>query len=366
MAACNPDPPKQSKDSINQTEFLTCSICEELYDDDTHQPKFLSCFHTFCSHCLTELLNRQDNQGTIPCPNCRHHTELPKNGISGLQRNFYIENKKEISRGVGQHKRGSCHKHSDQPKSFFCETCKQAICRDCTVLGHKEAAGHVIKEISDAEVFHRQALSQQVNEQQILLTQIQANIEKLDREMELLTTTKETTTEDIEKFICDVYKKVEERKRQLIEINEQTFHDAQNFMLSLRKQLQETLDMVNKNVNKCKCTLKYGALNEVISISHKLMGSTKEMQAGFVELDFGKTCISFDANEGIEAFENTLCHLAKIDFKGFVPTKFEFQCQEAIAGQKAEMQVKLFSNQDEPVPCPFKDLIVEITDLEDI
>ena len=124
IAVSNPDLPKQKEDSINQTEFITCGICKEQYDDGAHQPKFLSCHHTFCCHCLTELSKRQRNPGTLLCPNRRHHTQLPANGISGLQRNFYIESsEREIMRDTGQHKRDSCHKHSDQPKSFFRETC---------------------------------------------------------------------------------------------------------------------------------------------------------------------------------------------------------------------------------------------------
>ena len=248
--------------------------------------------------------------------------------------------------------------------SFFCDTCKMTICRDCTVLDHSIITGHVIIDVTDAEVSHRQALSQQMNKTRMSLAQIQDDTEKLDHEMALLIATKETTAKDIEKFIQNINKKVEERKQQLNEINEKTFHDAQKFLLSVRNPLQETTDMVTKKLDQCERIVKDGALNEVISIGDKLRCATREMQSDFAEFDFGKTCISFDANKGTEAFENTLHHLAAIDFKGFLPSKFEFTCKEARAGQKAEMHLEVFNGQNEPIPWALQDFTVEITDTE--
>ena len=45
-----------------------------------------------------------------------------------------------------------CQKHSNQPLSFFCQECLTDICRDCIVLDHKEADGHIIQDITLAEV----------------------------------------------------------------------------------------------------------------------------------------------------------------------------------------------------------------------
>ena len=361
MAAWNPGPPKQREDSISQTEFLTCVICEELYDDNNRQAKFLSCYHTFCFNCLTELYKRQDNPGAIPCPNCRHHTQLLENGVIGLQSNFYVDKIKEITNKPEKQEMNSCHKHSNQPRSFFCDTCKITICRDCTVLDHSIIAGHVIMDVTNVEVSHRRALTQQMNEQRISLAQIQSNMTKLDQEITLLTITKKKTREGIEKCICNAHEKVEEWKQELIKINDQTLHEVQNFLLSIRKPLQETTDMINKNLDQCERIVKDGSINEVIYIN-QLMNTTRKMQCDSPEFYSGKTCISFDPNKGTEAFENTLSHLANIDFKGFHPAKFELKCKKTRAGQRSEMQVKLFDDQNKPIPCLFKDFKVEIID----
>lgn len=42
-----------------------------------------------------------------------------------------------------------CSKHERQPLNFFCKSCKKPVCRDCTVLDHKEG-NHDIVDVSKA------------------------------------------------------------------------------------------------------------------------------------------------------------------------------------------------------------------------
>ena len=211
------------------------------------------------------------------------------------------------------------------------------------MLALKEAAGHVIKEISDAEVFHRQALSQQMNDWRISLTEIQGNMEKLDQEMARLTAVKGTNREDIEKIIQYMHKKVEERKQQLIEINEITFQDAQNYVLSIRKARQGETDMINKNLDLSEKAVKNGTLHEVIHAHQKLTSTAEEIQPESPELEFRQPCIIFDLNKGKKAVEISLHRLGQINFKEFLPEMCELKCDGALVGQKAAMQVQLFS-----------------------
>ena len=227
-------------------ELLNCGICGKPYDDENHEAKFLSCHHTFCSRCLTELSKSQDNPGAIPCSNCHHLTQLPVSGVSGLQRNFYVDNMKEMSKGAMQHGRDICYKHNNQLKLFFCETCKWAICLDCTVVGHKEAAGHIIKDISDAEVVHRQALLRQMDNWRSILSLVQGNMDKLDQEILRLASVKETNRVNIEEIIQHMHTQADKRKQQLMEANEFVFCVAENDVLSIRKTRQGATDMIKK------------------------------------------------------------------------------------------------------------------------
>ncbi len=40
----------------NFEELTTCTVCFDIFDDGEHEPKFLSCHHTFCLKCVKVLL----------------------------------------------------------------------------------------------------------------------------------------------------------------------------------------------------------------------------------------------------------------------------------------------------------------------
>jgi hypothetical protein len=44
-----------------------------------------------------------------------------------------------------------CSKHHLQPLNFFCEPCVKPVCRDCTVLDHKEANGHLVMDLEEVQ-----------------------------------------------------------------------------------------------------------------------------------------------------------------------------------------------------------------------
>ncbi|XP_047740096.1 uncharacterized protein LOC125179044, partial [Hyalella azteca] len=43
----------------------------------------------------------------------------------------------------------TCAVHSAR-KNFWCQTCKMAVCRDCTVVGHRQALGHKVLDHDEA------------------------------------------------------------------------------------------------------------------------------------------------------------------------------------------------------------------------
>lgn len=114
-----------------------CSICLEIYDEDNHKPKFLSCHHTLCILCIETIIATSSRRDHVVCPHCRKRTYAKR--ANDLQTNFYISSKKARPSG--------CEVHSDQPLSFYCQTCLELICRDCTVLAHNKDHGHQILEV---------------------------------------------------------------------------------------------------------------------------------------------------------------------------------------------------------------------------
>ena len=367
MSADNEGTPAPSLDNNDADELPLCGICEEPYDDDSHQAKFLTCHHTFCSHCLNLLATTQqnDNPGAIKCPNCRNNTQLPARGVAGLQRNFYIDDMQYIVIKTKQKIKNSCPHHSNQPMSFFCETCTKAICRDCLVLDHDKEAGHVITNVSDVEDSHRQAFLDQLNERRNMLSQIQGNMKQLEQEMALLDAAQESTKDEVEEMIQYAHRKLEERKRELIDRTARLHNAKQNILLEKQKHVQEAMDKLNDNLTGAEQMVGNGNLNEIINMTQNLMTSAVVTQSNFDELDLGRNYLSLDSDEGKVAFERCLEHLGDITIKGVLPTMIQIDAKEASVGQKAELNVALFSPHDETIPFTADHLTAEITDPED-
>ena len=72
--------------TLSSEEVLECSLCYERYDDNKRCPRLLSnCGHTFCTHCLQQLLK----DGTISCPQDRKNIHVTA-GVVELPKNFAL------------------------------------------------------------------------------------------------------------------------------------------------------------------------------------------------------------------------------------------------------------------------------------
>ena len=179
---------------------LQCSICM----CDFNEPRLLDCFHTFCTPCLVPILQKWSNKSVFPCPLCRKPIDIPRNGVNGFQKNFYISKSSQDSQNndskktcvlcdhvkvlvckclecagllcdscrqihprmklTKHHKLVSlktelkgtrCTIHKDQVQSMYCIFCKLKICSKCSSELH---SGHDIEYISVAAERERQKL----------------------------------------------------------------------------------------------------------------------------------------------------------------------------------------------------------------
>ena len=139
--------PPSTKQALEKLEEqLTCGVCLEPYAD----PKLLQCFHVFCEKCLQPLARRSPQGQAISCPNCRHLTLLPQNGVPGLQGAFLIHNLFDIQdtlQKVSAPAKTKCDKCKKNEPSCYCCTCG-FICDKCKDIhvhsGWEEFSSHEI------------------------------------------------------------------------------------------------------------------------------------------------------------------------------------------------------------------------------
>ncbi|XP_013382811.1 E3 ubiquitin-protein ligase TRIM56-like [Lingula anatina] len=125
-----------SLSKILTEDFLTCSICLEKFKE----PKVLGCTHTFCQHCLQDHLDKNfKGQPRFPCPICRRQCDLPRGGVSCLQKNHLLVS---ISYTLGQVEQAKdakkcevcCLKNVRNPPTATkrCLNCEESICGNCS------------------------------------------------------------------------------------------------------------------------------------------------------------------------------------------------------------------------------------------
>lgn len=150
-------------ESAFEEQFLRCHVCQEKFDQKERHPKALPCNHTFCLMCLKQVYDAgqqgrrrgfawadEDLHGVLKCPECRVEVRLTKVEISALPNDHRIIQMIDFLSKVVVKSKNVCPKHEHQPLNFFCKHCLIPVCRDCTVLDHKEQEGHIIVDMAAA------------------------------------------------------------------------------------------------------------------------------------------------------------------------------------------------------------------------
>ncbi|XP_038062496.1 E3 ubiquitin-protein ligase TRIM56-like [Patiria miniata] len=126
----------QEKVACSENTKVICEICDEG-NEALHR----------CLDCAQNI-----------CPNCRK-THLRCTATS----NHTVATLEDIRQGkvtvkkTPEEDESKCHKHKGEVKRFYCETCEELICRDCTVVHHREPKHHYI-ESGEASRKYKQSL----------------------------------------------------------------------------------------------------------------------------------------------------------------------------------------------------------------
>ena len=130
-------------------EEITCAVCHGFYQ----QAKLLPCNHYYCLTCIEKMAARSRG-GPFDCPECRKETSLPAGGVAGLQPAFFVERIKDLhskmARAEGKVE-ALCEQCAGEKSVAFCRQCAEFICGDCS-RSHtkmKVFSGHVVASLED-------------------------------------------------------------------------------------------------------------------------------------------------------------------------------------------------------------------------
>jgi len=149
-------------------DMTECSICAEVFTD----PRVLPCIHTFCLKCLQQYGKDGHPGDSMACPLCRKEFTIPDDGLSGMQKNFFMEKLLHVRKlSAGQEAQHipcdvcssdeASASETVKPASMYCVQCQQNYCEQCSLYHRKvkSTSSHtqvdIGKELEFAEVISK-------------------------------------------------------------------------------------------------------------------------------------------------------------------------------------------------------------------
>jgi len=120
------------------TDWTTCSICLEVFDN----PKSLPCIHGFCLRCLERYFKDKVSGDKATCPLCRKRFKIPLDGLEGLQHHFFIQHlvdaRNVANKATSEILCQACLEENEgeeddiPPANTYCIDCNESLCEKCS------------------------------------------------------------------------------------------------------------------------------------------------------------------------------------------------------------------------------------------
>ena len=261
-------------DTVKKLEDqLNCPVCLDTYTD----PKQLQCNHVYCQQCLGRLVvQNQQGQFILTCPNCRQVTPVPANGVAGLQAAFQVNHLLDI---LSEHKKAKegalyCADHQEREQELYCESCEQLICLQCTITEHNGHNYNLVKDVFQKHELEIVASLAPAKEQLATISKAseQVNSRKrkvLDQQFIL----EAYIQQDSRQLIDTISARTQELVNKLQQITEEKLRCLDTRMEQLevmKSQLSSYLDMVEE-------TLATGVQGKVVSMKTAITRQVNEL-----------------------------------------------------------------------------------------
>ncbi|CAB4028544.1 tripartite motif-containing 45-like [Paramuricea clavata] len=242
-------------------------LCDSCDSEEAAQSRCNECGIFLCQYC-TEFHKRSRSM--------KHHELVT---MEQLKSNPGPQNIAEKIR---------CPKHKEEVIKLFCKTCQTTICRDCTIVDHRQHEYGFVEEVAVEEKRHLQSNLNEVKQRKGRVAQGIANLKKFDEDLEAKKT---STISEISQHFDQLVKAVESRKREMTE-------KATSITNSKQKQIHAQLEVLEVALASCESSIEFTEQAfknsndvQILSMEKYILQSLEQLKA---VKDQTKPCVTED------------------------------------------------------------------------
>lgn len=165
-----------------------------------------------------------------------------------------------------------CKEHEGEVMKLFCVTCDKAICRDCTVVEHRD---HEYTFVREAYSTGRESLLNILSETKSRVPMLEEALQSVSEMKTRVQSRAEQTVEEVSKCCDDLTACVNIRRKWLIQLTEELKKGKLKALQIQQEELEMALASVKNSVEFTEKALKNGSEVEVLNM-HKQMSSRLE------------------------------------------------------------------------------------------
>ena len=316
-------------DSCDPPHSTTSYLCSHKQPHPFNDPRLLSCLHSFCKTCLTDLVNSTNT--TIICPTCYEPTLLHNNsGVDGLPYNLRLVHEIEAANIIAKansstpitcegcitdpppavaycvdceeficndcenmhkRKRKLCHhellhiknlnissfltktkpsfcpRHPKEPLDLYCQVCHTISCRLCVLTGH---VGHTCTDLDQVADSNKQELQQCLLPLTTAISELQSSQEKNTAAQLQLKENTEHVKAAIESAFEALYTALRKRKEKLLQKLHKMSSLKQTRLKKKRDEIVRAAKKLSSSVNVIESTVATYTSSELVSVCDTL------------------------------------------------------------------------------------------------
>lgn len=317
------------------SRHLNCRLCRRLI----RSPKLLPCLHSFCQVCVQSFAEKHAQNESLSCPLCETDAKISKEEVEELPTNFFLDNMLDIAlinssdrepvpcsncdsinspatsrcvdcgeflcvncynvhkrirqtkehriltisellaskTGEDLHRPAFCRIHHTEQLKYYCETCNEAVCRDCVLIEHRQ---HKYDYIKDSKKIQKQkALMENLYEE------CAGNIPLLEKSIKAIQGISDTlrgrlaaVKAEIREATLQQIKVLKEKERRLL-MEADKIHNAKSAILRRqRDHLQEDFRRFKTGCDFSEQVLKYANEVELLSLKTHITERLTELK----------------------------------------------------------------------------------------